>query len=47
MVAILLPETALLLTLPEPPAVSFTFEHGSRPGESPPDPRQPRAPPTV
>jgi hypothetical protein len=45
--AFLLPETSLFLTLPEPLVVCSTFEHGSRPGESPPDPRQPRAPPTV
>jgi hypothetical protein len=45
--AFLLPETSFFLTLPEPLMVYSTFEHGSRPGESPPDPRQPRAPPTV
>lgn len=45
--AFLPPETSLFLTLPEPLLVYSTFEHGSRPGESPPDPRQPRAPPTV
>jgi hypothetical protein len=33
--------------LPERLVVYSTFDHGSRPGESPPDPRQPRAPPTV
>jgi hypothetical protein len=47
LVAFLLPETSLFLTPPEPLVVCSTFEHGSRPGESPPDPRQPRAPPTV
>ena len=47
LVALLLPETSLFLTLPEPLVVYSTCEHGSRPGESPPDPRQPRAPPIV
>ena len=47
LVAFLLPETSIFLTLPEPLVVYSTFEHGSRPGESPPDPRQPRAPPTA
>jgi hypothetical protein len=46
-IACLLPETSLFLTLPEPFVGYSTFEHGSRPGESPPDPRQPRAPPTA
>jgi hypothetical protein len=47
LVAFLLPETSLFLSLPEPLVVYATFEHGGRPGESPPDPRQPRAPPTA
>jgi hypothetical protein len=46
-VVFLLPATSLLSTPSELFVVYLTFERGSRPGESPPDPAQPRAPPTV
>lgn len=47
LVVLLLPEALPWLTLPEPLVVHTTLAHGTRPGESPPDPRQPRAPPLV
>ena len=47
LVVFLLPEALPLMTLPEPLVVHSTLAHGNRPGESPPDPRQPRAPPPV
>jgi len=46
-VDVLLPETSILLPLSEPQLICFVRESGSPPGESPPDPLQPRAPPVV
>lgn len=43
--AFLLPETSCWLKLPESLVVWSIVDHGTRPGESPPDPRRPRAPP--
>lgn len=43
--AFLLPETSRCLEMPESLVVWSIVDHGCRPGESPPDPRRPRAPP--
>jgi len=45
--ALLLPEASVFLPLPQVQVGCAIIERGSLPGESPPDPRQPRAPPTV
>jgi hypothetical protein len=46
-IALLLPETSFHLTSPKLLMMSSPREPAGFPGESPPDPRQPRAPPTV
>jgi hypothetical protein len=42
---LLLPEPSLILTLPDTRLASAWCVDGGRPGESPPDPAPPRAPP--
>lgn len=44
-VAFLPSETSICLTRPDSQAVRIFYESGKIPGESPPDPLQPRAPP--
>jgi hypothetical protein len=41
------PETSFQLARPEPVVFRVLYESGKAPGESPPDPQQPRAPPLV
>jgi hypothetical protein len=46
-IALLLPENSFFLTPPNLLLIDSQRERDGSPGESPPDPRQPRAPPTV
>jgi hypothetical protein len=46
-IALLLPETSFYLSPPNLLLIDSQLERDGIPGESPPDPRQPRAPPNV